>query len=574
MESLLSSTSESSLESACQKILLLIVLLLAAALFPLSADNSSLICIDEIKFSISGKTNENLLLSELNIQEGDTFASLDELKQAVDLERQNLFNRRIFEDVEVKLIRAAENNHYKVHYTVTDASTLLVLPYAKYDSNYGGKIGIKLYEKNLLGRLSNLYLYSGIRQLNFDDFESFHLDSDLNISDFRIVDQNFNLSANLSIDNDQGVLDNGIFSTSIVLNHLTLGKQYLDLFSSVYITQVEGTEDTLWKNPILSLGFHLQGMKLFTEDFSFYFNTEVDASSNGFDDPNITLTSKATLPSVSVLSRIFGVYLQDDYKFQIGGTDALSHTIVTGISHTIPFPWFNYAVSASVTSEFIPDSFSSITVGTTHTISAGKIDWFDNLRNGGYTTVTLSTSMPVDSGTSAMISELSTVTRITSTNFYKYKNLFSFSFRANSFIATKAAVTFGFEPGEFVRGILNKNIPDAYGYKGLVLNTNMTFRFFDFTLYIFGKSPDGQVLLSPFVDVALFDSHEDLFTFDPDYVRYSGGLETYIIFDRYRSYPLCATLGVDLEDALDILQGKKGLPDMEFELILSLNMSY
>ena len=97
---------------------------------------------------------------------------------------------------------------------------------------------------------------------------------------------------------------------------------------------------------------------------------------------------------------------------------------------------------------------------------------------------------------------------------------------------------------------------------------------FDFTIYIAEKSPDGEFLISPFLDISFLDTTDNLFSFNPDWISFSGGMEIYVVFDSYRSYPICATFGVNLEDAIEVIQGHRGLPDMEFEIILSLSMFY
>ena len=46
------------------------------------------------------------------------------------------------------------------------------------------------------------------------------------------------------------------------------------------------------------------------------------------------------------------------------------------------------------------------------------------------------------------------------------------------------------------------------------------------------------------------------------------------IFDSFRSYPFCATAGVNLKDVVDVFKGIKQLDQIEFEVLLSLSMFY
>jgi len=99
-------------------------------------------------------------------------------------------------------------------------------------------------------------------------------------------------------------------------------------------------------------------------------------------------------------------------------------------------------------------------------------------------------------------------------------------------------------------------------------------RIFDFTIYMWGKSPDGKFYLSPFLDYLFFN--ENLFSesIEPTWSEVSGGLEVYIIIDQLRSYPICVTFGTNLTDVTSWFREEISFDEIEFEIILSLGMFY
>lgn len=556
---------------------ILISLLLSLWVFPIAADNQNPYVIDTIEFSISGKSSESMLRKTLSFKEGDAFSTFEELQNAVASNRQGLFNRRIFDKVDAAIVPVDESqNLYKIVFSIIDAFTILALPYPKYDSNYGAKLGLKVYDKNFLGILSNFYFNAQVRQLAVDDFSNYHLESYLDITNLQIFSKTVNLNSSVTIDYNQGLWEKGQLASSISIGDLRIGLNSFDVSAGINAFQMESDAGLLWGDYNMNFGVTWRGLSFLTQDINLSATANMITAGQNLTDSNFTISSFISLPSFILLTPEISLYAADNYSFPFDDWEnPTAHTIEAGLSDTHTFLGFQHTMTLFTASNFLPDPFTTIDAGIRHSMNGGRIDWHDNLRKGKYLDISFSTSTPVDSGFDDAIEEIKTVTRFTATYFFKAGSLLSLGIKANGFVATHDKATFGYAPGDQIRGILNKNIPDQWGYKGLVLNTNLTMKMFDFTLYVFNKSPDGQLLFSPFFDMAYLDqTSSDITTFAPDLLRYSAGFEFYIIFDSYRSYPLCASFGFDLEDALAVLNKEMDAGDMEFEIVLSLNMLY
>ena len=139
-----------------QQLSLLILTLAGTALF---AEEQHII--DHFDITIDGVTRENALLREMDLKEGQVFASREEALQAVEEQKQELINTRVFNIVEMdleELSREGDISRYKANVFLDDTWTIIPFPYPKYDSNTGFRIGMKFFYDNALGSLNNFYL--------------------------------------------------------------------------------------------------------------------------------------------------------------------------------------------------------------------------------------------------------------------------------------------------------------------------------------------------------------------------------------------------------------------------------
>ena len=121
--------------------------------------------IKEIIYSIDGSTKEKALRTLSDLEVGMSFPSLETLEEAVENERQELVNARVFKSVSTDIIElsAKANIHdFMVIISVVDAISITPMFYPKYNSNTGVRLGSKVYWDNFLGTMTNVYLGMGI----------------------------------------------------------------------------------------------------------------------------------------------------------------------------------------------------------------------------------------------------------------------------------------------------------------------------------------------------------------------------------------------------------------------------
>lgn len=125
----------------------------------------------EIRFDVDGPSRPDALAQVIELSEGDEFASVDDLNTAVADARQDLINRRVFDEIEVGWeIRVeggdtgdvqAEPLPVVVTFVVDDGWTLLPIPFYRYNSNTGHNPFVVVYWDNILGTLTDFGLSAG-----------------------------------------------------------------------------------------------------------------------------------------------------------------------------------------------------------------------------------------------------------------------------------------------------------------------------------------------------------------------------------------------------------------------------
>jgi len=115
------------------------------------------VVIEEINYVVDGNTQTKALAALSYLEAGMVFHSLDILIVALEREKQDLINKRVFKYVEYE-ISETEKNRYIITFRVADAWTIIPIPYPDYDSNTGLRLGVKTYWDNFLGTMTNAYL--------------------------------------------------------------------------------------------------------------------------------------------------------------------------------------------------------------------------------------------------------------------------------------------------------------------------------------------------------------------------------------------------------------------------------
>lgn len=127
------------------------------------------VSIDKITIHIDGSSREKYLLREVGLFEGITFNNRGEMEDFLHEAKQDLINQRVFEIVDYSLEPSSEKeNSFCLYFHVKDSFTFYPIPYPKYNSNTGGRLGLKVFYYNAFGTLSDLMLFSNM-DINIDD---------------------------------------------------------------------------------------------------------------------------------------------------------------------------------------------------------------------------------------------------------------------------------------------------------------------------------------------------------------------------------------------------------------------
>lgn len=120
-------------------------------------------------FDVSGKTMDFALKRIIVPSNEEVFDSEESLVKALDGKKQRLINQRVFKEVEYSYFLGEDVDDVipvSVLFKIKDARSFLVLPYPKYDSNIGARLGVRLWDSNFLGSLANL---TGVVHATFED---------------------------------------------------------------------------------------------------------------------------------------------------------------------------------------------------------------------------------------------------------------------------------------------------------------------------------------------------------------------------------------------------------------------
>ncbi|MBP5751596.1 MAG: hypothetical protein J6W60_01885, partial [Treponema sp.] len=146
-----------------------------------------------------GKTKRSILLEFIDSKDKEkdkTFDSLEKMVAFLDDKRQQLVNKRVFYFVEYtyELEETSEDVfEADVIFSIGDASTFLIVPYPKYDSNYGINLKLKAKDSNFLGTFTTLDSTLAFTQRN-NSFKDEKLEWDFSVDDMRLGDAKLSFS--------------------------------------------------------------------------------------------------------------------------------------------------------------------------------------------------------------------------------------------------------------------------------------------------------------------------------------------------------------------------------------------
>ncbi len=142
------------------KIAVVVLITLTVNVVSLFAQEGGLTVTDLSFIVTDGNTREKALRRWVQVTEGATFGSEEDLKAMVDRDVQELVNLRVFLSVSARILPDPEGSGggRKVEFTIVDANTFIPIPLPLYDSNTGGiqLLYVQIWD-NMFGSLTNWF---------------------------------------------------------------------------------------------------------------------------------------------------------------------------------------------------------------------------------------------------------------------------------------------------------------------------------------------------------------------------------------------------------------------------------
>lgn len=542
-------------------------------------------------FNIKGKTNDSAL-SEFVGEPGATFSTLEELEQHVADKRQQLYNKRIFHEVGFSYTiedMGGDVFMADVVIYIDDARTFIILPFPKYDSNYGFELKVKAIDSNFMGTFATMEANVYLSQNN-NTFKDGDLGWDLTISSMKIKDANFSLThdgrlwfsgwedssaslkANFS-DIKVGKLGlNGSIEVTVgpkggektdgwALRNITtsLGESYdfekIGLSNSTSFTMIPDAENEFRLLPYSitdTVGLTFKHPSLSSPNlsttFTYYFGSEVF-------NTETTFTNK--------LDNLYGITTTTYFATSQTGFENGLDSFTPGIGFSRGFALFDKISFTPSIMFYLPYYMASATLVpymvTTLPFSYGSIDWLDNnFRKGFVFSLTGSDTYYFFPKTHALSANGNARFHYPVTSWFNPSVRLDFKW-ANSL----QAINFEDSYSEKLRGIRNDNedINKAREF-GMILNLDMLFNFIRISDFC-------STYAVPFIDVFVGSSEDD----GLESLVTIGG-EGIIVLDDYPSFPIRGSLGFNAKDLFNWMKGEIGLTDVEFELFIGLHYFY
>ncbi len=179
-------------------------------------------------YDISGKT-QKWVVENLIVPDGEEkFESWEEVESALNNKQQAIINKRVFKSVEYSYtVESIDDVGYvDVKFTIVDARTVLVLPYPKYDSNYGLRIGLKYWNSNVLGTFSSMSgtVHDTFELGNYEDTAKYF--ADFEIKNLLIGKTSISAEVTGNATQKDGVAD---YNASLSVSNIVIGKYSMNL---------------------------------------------------------------------------------------------------------------------------------------------------------------------------------------------------------------------------------------------------------------------------------------------------------------------------------------------------------
>jgi hypothetical protein len=582
-------------------------------------------------FTIKGSSSERLIREMIvPVQGDDPFSSLESMERALEAKRNKLNNLRVFEEVSYsyeKIHQDEQAIRYRVKFVIDDAFSFLAIPYPKYDSNYGLRIGLKAYDKNLFGSFADLYFVVNATQVD-SSWEQWKWYSELEITDIPAGDSRFDVAGEFEAVQDSEGLSDIVYTGKIDWRDISFAQTGIDFHVILddYTTTTANKLDKLlttsldWKNlPWLKdQKLHIRPAMQFLQDApdapwevdnaSFYFSVS-PFKINGehytlsqtvklkFPHEYVYGDTRLSLPATKFLGMSYSFWLRSTNYYHLDNQNFYDNTYTVGNSLGFSLPFrgsYKGSYEVSLRDRFDP-TYSNLNlvpvVSTTQTLSFGSVNWKGNFRSG------LKTSFRGDAKYAlfsrdyqnmdylnyqvqaelesylALGSRLGLSGRVLGF----YSHVPSFDWYKNQafpeFLPNKET-----SASEALRGILDDTYEsivgaDDYQKLGAVANIDATLMFIKFKGFAEG-------FMSVFMDVGVFTltypegAGDNDITQDDLIILKTVGVEGYGIMDKFPSYPIRGSLGFNLDDVMRHIRGEIAFSQIEFELSIGMGLHY
>ncbi len=555
--------------------LLLFALFLAAVPLSLSAEAQTHV-IGTLLLEISGKTQEQTLKSDLAIVPyADEFASEAAMVRKLEERKKNLLSKRIYSQADYSCELTASTDEqmvYSVTYNIVEVPTVLFIPYGIYDSNYGGRAGIKLYDSNFLGIRSDLKFKAYLSQLNPSAFNQYKLSAEVTADKLQLFGKRLDLGAGIQTDTDGWSLKNSVFKAKANYYGMNIGPTSIDLFSDISLTKQDNTIFT-WGSPTINFRIVWQMIPLLANSLRYESKITYYKLGPSWALPELTFTNQIRTQLFSILDQQVSGSLTNVFGYKTEDQSVITNDVDIELSTSFTiFEEIKQGLAVSLLTNHTAAAFETVEFASRNSFSQGNVDAVGNFREGYNLKLTLSTLMPLNKGIAELFSSFSTVTRLEASYYTMLGVDFNLGLRGSAFLATGTAVENPVDPGNFLRGITNVNRPKEYGFAGLNVSTGITFELFDFDTALSGYPLKADVLLTPFLDFSVFQENAQFIQTWPSWSELTGGAELLMIFNRLKKYPLSAVFGFSLLDTAAWLTGSGNFSDIDFEVVILLDM--
>jgi hypothetical protein len=522
--------------------------------------------ISSYNFTIEGKTREYALRKAIVPEIEPVFDSEDALVEELESKKQLLDNKRIFSQVSYSYAfdsYAKGIASYAVHFFIEDAFTLLPIPYGKYDNDVTGlRLGMKVYNKNLFGSFADLYLVGHISQgsgglYGWDNRQDY---LELTISSLPVGSSNIDLSLDYSRTKNSG--SDGEFSFDVDWTNLKLFGVPFDINPSA--TFYPSSDFQVWNPAVLeletSLGPFIQSETL----YSLYNQTIYTYSSD-----NLYTLTYLKQHGLSLFSHPLDFKISGETSSFAGTAELAYFNLGPTMGTTVSFPW-DLSLSSSLGAfiHYLPSmSVLGYSYLVTSSLSRSNINWKGNFREGSSISLTYTTDIyPQTEFEDYQYWQLEGNV----TWFLFASRHFNPSIRFTGFVSDSKKAFLPSDSDEiladYFRGILQSNdllSADSDTYVA-VLNFNMMMSFI--TLKNF-----AHTYAVPFIDIGLLN--------DPDnegepLIMATAGAEGYVIFDKFPSFPIRGSLGVNLQDVKKAIANDISMQDIEFEISIGMGLYF